>query len=183
MRFVETGLAGAYLIEPDPQADERGFFARTFCAEEFENRGLVHRFAQGGVACNHRRGTLRGLHFQAPPWEEAKLVRCVRGTVYDVIVDLRPDSATRGRWASAELSGDNRRTLYVPAGFAHGYLTLTDDAELHYMLSAPYRPEAARGVRFDDPAIGIDWPIPVAVISERDRQLPGWSAVQQGEAA
>jgi len=169
VRFVPTSLAGAYLIEPERRADERGFFARTWSASEFAERGLESGLAQCSVSYNRVRGTLRGLHYQAPPFAEAKLVRCTRGALFDVAVDLRPDSPSFKQWVGHELTEDNRRALYVPRGFAHGFLTLADATEVEYQISTPYVPDAARGVRWDDPFLGIDWPAPVEVISARDR--------------
>jgi dTDP-4-dehydrorhamnose 3,5-epimerase len=172
MIFRELPLAGAFVLEPERLEDERGFFARTFCREELEEHGLDPTVAQCSLSFNRRRGTLRGMHYQAPPAEEAKLVRCVRGAIHDVIVDLRAGSPTFLRHAAARLDADNRLALYVPPGFAHGFQTLADDTELYYQMSAPYAPEHARGFRHDDPELGIAWPLPVAVISERDRGLP-----------
>jgi dTDP-4-dehydrorhamnose 3,5-epimerase len=173
MRFTELRLSGALLIEPDRRADERGWFARTWCREEFARRGLPDAWAQCSAAFNRRRGTLRGLHYQADPFPEAKLVRCTHGAVYDVIVDLRPDAPTFAQWVAVELSGENGRQLFVPPGFAHGYQTLTDGAELDYLISEAYRPELARGVRWDDPALAIAWPdCPERIVSERDRSFP-----------
>ena len=170
MIFRETELPGAYLIELERIEDDRGFFARSFCAEEFRARGLADRFVQCSVSCNKKKGTLRGMHCQAPPHEEAKVVRCTMGAVYDVIIDLRPESPAYRRWAAAELSARNRRALYVPEGFAHGFQTLEDDTELLYQMSAFYHPECARSVRWDDPAFGIEWPpADERVISVRDR--------------
>ncbi len=172
MIFHRTGLDGAYLIEPERLSDERGFFARTWCAEEFARHGLDPAMSQCSMSFNLDRGTLRGLHYQAPPYAEAKLVRCTRGRVFDAIVDLRPASPTRNRWFAAELSADNGLTMYAPKGFAHGFQTLEDDSELFYQISAPYRPEAIRGLRWDDPTIAVPWPLPDPTISERDRTLP-----------
>ena len=172
MIFHATGLDGAYLVEPERLSDERGFFARTWCAEEFARRGLDAGWSQCSTSFNRRRGTLRGLHYQAPPHAEAKLVRCTRGRVFDAIVDLRPASPTRNRWFAAELSADNGLAMYAPKGFAHGFQTLEDDSELFYQISAPFRPEAVRGLRWDDPAIDVKWPLPDPTISERDRALP-----------
>ena len=175
MNFRELDIAGAYLIDPRRRADERGFFARVFCERQFAERGLCTRFVQCSVSFNRRRGTLRGLHYQAAPHEETKLVRCTRGAIWDVIADLRPGSPTRGKWAAAELSADNGQMLYVPAGLAHGFQTLRDDAEVLYMISAFYDPAAARGVRWDDPTLAIDWPgADERVISARDLALPLW---------
>jgi dTDP-4-dehydrorhamnose 3,5-epimerase len=172
MIFVETGLTGAWLIEPEPAHDERGFFLRTFCEREFEARGLCTRFVQHSVSYSRAKGTLRGMHFQRAPHCEVKLVRCVKGAIFDVIIDLRPSSPTCGRWQGFELSAGNQRQLYIPEGFAHGFQTLCDGAEVAYAISAFYAPEAASGVRFDDPAFGIRWPLPVSVISDRDMGWP-----------
>src|SRR5712692_1495193 len=168
MKFIETELKGAYVIEPERIEDERGFFARTFCEREFAAHGLETRFVQYSISFNRRKGTLRGVHYQAPPREEAKLVRCTLGAIYDVIIDLRPASPTFKRWISAELSARNRRMLYVPQGFAHGFQSLEDETELFYQISAYYAPESARGVRWNDPAFGIVWPVPDVICSERD---------------
>ncbi len=169
MRFISTALAGAYVIEQERHADERGFFARTWCARELEEHGLEPRLAQCSVSFNHRHGTLRGLHYQAPPFAEVKLVRCTRGALFDVAVDLRPDSPTFRRSVGVELTPENGRALYVPRGFAHGFLTLADGTEVAYQVSAPYDPQAARGARWDDPFLGVVWPAPVQVIAPRDR--------------
>jgi dTDP-4-dehydrorhamnose 3,5-epimerase len=169
MIFAKTPLAGAFVIEPEPLEDERGLFARTFCADEFEAHGLSPSVAQCNVSFNAQRGTLRGMHYQADPHGECKLVRCTSGTIHDVLVDLRPESPTYCRWFAAELSARNRRMLYVPTGLAHGFQTLEDGSEVFYQMSESYVPAAFRGVRFDDPAFGIDWPEPVRVVSARDR--------------
>jgi dTDP-4-dehydrorhamnose 3,5-epimerase len=169
VRFRETELAGVFVIVLEPFEDERGFFARSWSPEEFEARGLNPTIAQVNVGFNARRGTLRGLHYQRPPFEEAKLVRCTRGAIHDVAVDLRPGSTTFRRSVASELSMDNHRMMYIPEGCAHGYLTLTDDAEITYQTSQAYAPEAATGARYDDPALGIEWPIAIEVISEQDR--------------
>ena len=168
MRFVSLPLAGAFVVDAEPIRDERGFFARVFSADEFAQQGLSHTFVQSGIAFNPRARTLRGMHYQAAPHGEVKLIRCTAGAVYDVIVDLRSESPTFRQWASVELSADNRRTLYVPEGFAHGYVTLTDGAELLYHMSAAHHAPSARGVRWNDRAFGISWPVEPAVISERD---------------
>ena len=168
MIFTPTPLAGAYVLELDRREDERGFFARSFCQHEFTEHGLNPRIAQCNVSFNAKRGTLRGMHYQAPPHEEAKVVRCTQGAVWDVVVDLRPKSATFKRWHGVELSASNRRALYIPEGLAHGFQTLTDDAELLYLMSEFYHPDAARGVRWDDPAFSIEWPLPNPRMSERD---------------
>jgi dTDP-4-dehydrorhamnose 3,5-epimerase len=169
MRFLETKLDGAWLIEPEPIRDSRGYFARTFCTRDFEERGLESRFVQHSRSFSATKGTLRGLHFQTAPHEEVKLVSCVSGAVFDVIVDMRPESPSYRQWQGFELSADNKRQLYVPAGFAHGFQTLTDDAELNYLISAFYEPAASTGISYDDPALGVTWPLPVSVISDRDR--------------
>jgi dTDP-4-dehydrorhamnose 3,5-epimerase len=168
MRIVPLPLGGAFVIELEPICDERGFFARLFSADEFAQQGLVTTFVQSGIAFNPRSGTLRGMHYQAAPHGEVKLIRCTAGTVYDVIVDLRPESLTFRQWASVELSAESRRTLYVPEGFAHGYVTLTEGAELVYQMSVPHHAASARGVRWNDPAFGIEWPVEPVVISDRD---------------
>lgn len=172
MRFVETPLAGAYVLELERLEDERGFFARTWCAEELATRGLESRIAQCNLSSNRRRGTLRGMHYQAAPHQEAKIVRCIRGAIYDVIVDLRHGSPTMRRWTSLELTADNRRALYVPKDFAHGFQTLTDDVEVFYEMSTPYASGFVRGVRWSDPALAIEWPIDDPILSERDRSYP-----------
>lgn len=173
MRIEPTSLAGCYLVLPTPAHDNRGFFARTWCAETFVKAGLDATLTQCSVSFNHAAGTVRGMHYQADPHGEVKLVRCTRGSILDVVVDVRSGSATFGQWFGAELSAENHHALYIPVGFAHGFQTLTDDAEIFYQISTLYVPEAARGVRHDDPAIGIVWPRPVTVISDRDRALPG----------
>jgi dTDP-4-dehydrorhamnose 3,5-epimerase len=170
--FTELPLDGAFVLDLEPFADERGFFARTFDREAFAARGLATHLEQASVSFNHRRGTLRGLHFQLEPWAEAKLVRCTAGAIFDVVVDLRPGSPTLGRHATVLLEATTRRQVYIPPGFAHGFQTLADDTEVSYLISAPFRPEAARGYRFDDPTFDILWPEPIRVISERDRALP-----------
>ncbi|HZW24576.1 MAG TPA: dTDP-4-dehydrorhamnose 3,5-epimerase [Gallionella sp.] len=172
MRFIATPLAGAWLVEPERIADERGFFARTWCREEFVAQGLNPNLVQCNISYNSLRGTLRGMHYQRPPHAEAKLVRCTRGRIYDVIVDLRSGSPTRLQWFGAELSALNRLALYVPEGFAHGFVTLEDDSEVLYQMSEPYHPECAAGVRWDEPAFAINWPIMPEVVSSRDRAYP-----------
>jgi dTDP-4-dehydrorhamnose 3,5-epimerase len=172
LRFVPTSLAGVYVVEQERHADERGFFARTWCALEFAEQGLEPKLAQCSVSFNRLRGTLRGLHYQAPPFTEAKLVRCIRGALYDVAVDLRPDSWGFRKWVGVELTEGDGRALYVPRGFAHGFYCLADATEVAYQTSAPFRPEAARGVRWNDPFHGVAWPGPVEVIAPRDRDYP-----------
>ena len=176
MKFSPTALVGAYVIDIEPVADERGFFVRSWCREEFARRGLNPDLAQCSISFNKKRGTLRGMHYQAKPHEETKVVRCTRGAIYDVIVDLRPESSTFRKWIAVELSADNRRMLYIPAGLAHGFQSLTDDTEVFYQISAPYHPESARGARWNDPAFGIEWPVAERVISDKDRQYPDFAA-------
>jgi dTDP-4-dehydrorhamnose 3,5-epimerase len=172
MIFRETLLAGAWVLEPERFEDERGFFARTYCRRDFEARGLDPAIAQCSVSWNHRRGTLRGLHLQIAPHEEVKLVRVTRGAVWDVIVDLRPESPTFQRHFGITLSAENRHELYIPKGMAHGFQTLEDGTEVFYQISEFYAPDSARGYRWDDPAFAIPWPEPVTVMSEKDRTLP-----------
>lgn len=172
MIFKETMLRGAYVIQPELLQDERGFFARTWSQEEFLTRGLNPNVVQCNSSYNKLRGTLRGMHYQIPPHEEAKLVRCTAGAIYDVIIDLRSDSPTRSQWIGVELSAQNHLMVYVPEGFAHGFQTLEADTEVSYQMSTYYHSESARGLRWDDPAVSIKWPLPVSVISERDRSHP-----------
>lgn len=172
MRFEELELATAFRIELEPHQDERGFFARTFCEREFAAHGLVTRYPQCNLSYNRDAGTLRGMHYQAAPHREAKLVRCVSGAIYDVIVDLRPGSPTRLRWIGVELDARSRAALYIPGGFAHGFLTLREHTEVFYQMGAFYESEAARGLRWNDPAIGIEWPFTPRILSERDRSYP-----------
>jgi len=174
MEFSTTGLEGAVLVDLEPHHDTRGFFARAFCANEFRLQGLPSDFPQSNLSRNTRGGTLRGLHFNAPPDEEAKLVRCVRGAIYDVIVDLRRESATFSSWIGVELSAENGRALFVPVGFAHGFLTLVDDTDIFYQMGGPYRPHAARGIRYNDPFFDVVWPSEPSVISERDLSYPDY---------
>jgi dTDP-4-dehydrorhamnose 3,5-epimerase len=177
MIFTPARLADAYLIDVERRADERGFLARTFCEREFAEHGAPMRIVQSSTIHSPRGNTLRGLHFQEPPHSETKLVRCTRGSIFLVMVDLRPDSATTGGWLGVELTAHNERLAYVPEGFAQGYQTLEDDTEVLYQMSHHYVPEAARGVRWDDPAFGIDWPAAEErIISERDRAWPDHEA-------
>lgn len=176
MKFSPTALTGACIIDIEPVPDERGFFARSWCREEFARHGLNPDLAQCSISFNKKRGTLRGLHYQARPHEETKVVRCTRGAICDVIVDLRPESPTFRKWIAVELSADNRRMLYIPAGLAHGFQSLTDDTEVFYQISTPYHPESARGARWNDPAFGIEWPVTERVISDKDRQYPDFVA-------
>lgn len=175
MHFTETPLPGAYVIDPERIEDDRGFFARTWSGPEFLAHGLNVRLAQCSLSFNRAKGTLRGMHYQAAPHEEAKLVRCSAGAIHDVIVDLRRGSPTHRHWYGVELSAENRRMLYVPEGFAHGYLTLLDGSEVAYQISEDYAPGSARGVRWDDPAFGIAWPGPALVASDRDRAYPDYA--------
>lgn len=175
MRFLETEIPGAWVIEPDTYPDERGLFARVYCRESFIRHGLNPEVAQGNASFSPRRGTLRGMHYQAPPAAEAKLVRCTSGAIFDVVLDLRVESPSFRRWRAEVLTAENRRMLYIPEGCAHGLLTLADDTEVSYLISHPYAPEHARGVRWDDPAFGIAWPEPVQVIGERDRTYPDFT--------
>jgi dTDP-4-dehydrorhamnose 3,5-epimerase len=172
MIFRETALKGAFLIELQPHVDDRGQFARAWCAEEFRRAGIDVEIAQGNVSTNPTAGTLRGMHWQDAPHGEAKLVRCVRGAIYDVIVDIDPSSPSYLRWLGVELTPANRLMLYVPVTCAHGFQTLSDDTEVDYLVSAPYAPKAARGLCYDDPAVAITWPLPVARISQQDRSWP-----------
>jgi len=172
MKFHPTPLADARLIEQEPRADERGFFARAYCADAFAAQGITSRFVQMNMSGNNRRGTMRGLHYQAEPAPEAKLLRCIRGAVYDVMVDMRPDSPTYLKHFGVELTEENRLAVYVPPLFAHGYLALTDGAHVLYQVSSPYTPDAERGVRYDDPALRIGWPIEVSDVSAKDRAWP-----------
>lgn len=172
MRFIETALPGAYIVELEERADDRGFFARTFCVREFSELGLTTRVSQCNLSFNRRRGTLRGLHYQAEPAAEAKLIRCIAGAVHQVLVDMRPGSPTFLRHIAVELSAANRRAVYLPELFAAGMQTLEDDTELMYQVSEFHTPEAERGLRFDDPAIGITWPLAVTEISPKDGAWP-----------
>jgi dTDP-4-dehydrorhamnose 3,5-epimerase len=172
MRYLDTPLAGLVVIELEPVTDSRGFFARTWCHKEFTERGLSTELRQAGIAFNRLRGTVRGMHFQRPPFGETKIVRCTAGALFDVAVDLRPDSPTYRRHFAIELSADNRTALYIPEGFAHGYQTLVDDTEASYWISQFYAPEYAAGIRWNDPALGIEWPLETTEISDRDRNLP-----------
>jgi dTDP-4-dehydrorhamnose 3,5-epimerase len=172
MRFYEIELHGAFLIELDRIEDERGFFARAYCAHEFASHGLAPRMVQANLSFSGLAGTIRGMHYQAPAVDEAKLIRCIRGAVWDVIIDMRPDSPTYLRHFGVELTADNRSAIYVPPMFAHGNQALVDNSELFYLVGDRYAPECERGVRFDDPAVGIEWPLPVTRVSAKDRAWP-----------
>ncbi|MGI9284738.1 MAG: dTDP-4-dehydrorhamnose 3,5-epimerase [Pseudomonadales bacterium] len=175
MKFTKTPLAGAFVIELELIEDERGFFARGWCSREFEQLGLASNIVQANVSFNHKAGTLRGMHYQVAPYEETKLVRCTTGAFYDVILDLRASSATFGQWFGVELSAENRKMLYVPAGFGHGYQTLQDGTEACYQVSEFYAPGAEQGIRYNDPRFAIEWPLVVKVISEKDANWPDYS--------
>ncbi len=169
MKFTETRLKGAFIIEPEPITDNRGFFARAFCRREFEERGLNPEIAQCNISLNKAKGTLRGLHYQAPPHEEEKLVRVTRGAIFDVIVDLREASPTYRQWLGVELTAENRKALYIPKGFAHGFQTLEDNTEVFYQMSEFFHPESNRGVAWNSPEFGIEWPLQTKILSEKDR--------------
>ncbi len=172
MRFMESGISGAWLIDPTPHEDDRGRFLRAWCAREFADHGLDFAPVQANMGFSVRKGTVRGMHFQEVPAVEAKLVRCTRGAMFDVVLDLRPESPSYGKWYGAELTPENSRMLYVPERCAHGYQTLQDSTEMYYMASEYYTPNAARGLRFDDPAFGIEWPLEATVVSDQDRNWP-----------
>lgn len=174
MLFTETKLKGSYVIEFEKREDHRGFFARAWCQKEFEGQHLATRFVQANLSYNKSAGTLRGMHYQASPHEEVKLVRCINGAIYDVIIDLRPSSPTCRQWVGVELSAQNYKMLYVPKGFAHGYLTLEDNVDVFYLVSEFYTPGSERGVRCDDPAFGITWPVQISVISDKDKAWPSF---------
>ena len=176
MNFEPTKLAGAFLVRLKKIEDHRGFFARGWCKDEFRKHGLNPEMMQLNIGFSGRKGTVRGMHYQEAPHEEAKFARCTRGAIFDVMVDIRPGSPTFGQWAGYELSADNGCMLYVPEGFAHGYQTLSDDAEMYYMTTAPYVPGSARGIKHDDTALRIDWPEPVSVISEADQKWPAFNS-------
>jgi dTDP-4-dehydrorhamnose 3,5-epimerase len=174
MIFTETKLKGAFVIDIEPREDERGFFARSWCEDEFKEHGLNPRLAQCNISFNKKRGTLRGMHYQIDPFPEAKVVRCTMGAIYDVILDLRPESPTFKQWFAVELTVENRRALYVPEGFAHGFQTLVDNTEVFYQMSEFHHPECARGVRWDDLAFGIEWPVAISRISKADEKYSLW---------
>lgn len=176
MKFTAAPLAGAYLIEIEPASDDRGFFARTWCTREFTALELEAQWVQCSISFNRKQGTLRGMHYQCSPAAEAKLVRCTQGAVYDVLADIRPESPTYRHWVAYELSAGDRRSVYIPPGFAHGFLTLTDDVELHYSISEFYRPEMASGFRWNDSSFGIQWPDRPTVISQRDESYPDFES-------
>lgn len=175
MRFIETPLNSAFVIEPERLEDDRGFFARTWCQREFSAHGLNPNLVQCNVSFNSKTGTLRGMHHQAAPHEEAKLVRCTMGSIYDVIIDIRPDSTTYKAWFAVELTALNRKMLYVPEGFSHGFLTLADDTEVFYQMSEFYSPDCASGIRWNDPQFGIIWPEVVSIIADKDKHFPDFA--------
>jgi len=175
MIFTETELKGAFIIEPERLEDERGFFARTWCRREFAEHGLEARLAQCSISFNRKRGTLRGMHYQIPPYEETKVVSCIKGAIYDVFIDLRPKSPTFARWLAVELTSENRRMSYIPEGFAHGFQTLDDNTEVFYQISEFYAPEYSRGVRWNDPAFSIRWPEAQRFLSDRDKGFPDFA--------
>ena len=172
MRFTPTPIAGAFLIEPEPVADERGFFARTFCREEFLAHGLNPNLVQCSISFNRQKGTVRGMHYQAKPHEEAKMVRCTQGAIHDVLVDIRRDSPSFGQWCELTLTAENRHAVYIPEGVAHGFQTMTDNAEVLYQMAELFHPECASGFCWNDPAFGIVWPEKISIISARDRDYP-----------
>lgn len=174
MKFQSTKIPGVFEIHLEPHSDERGFFARAWCRKEFEDRGLSPALAQCSISVNTKKGTLRGMHYQAAPFQETKIVRCTQGSIYDVVLDLRPASATFKNWIAVVVTARERNMVYVPEGCAHGFLTLENDTEVFYQISEFYHPESARGVRWDDPAFRIHWPQNVEVISERDRAYPAF---------
>lgn len=180
MIFRHTPLAGVWIIDIEPAPDQRGFFARAFCADVFKERGLVVEFVQSNISFNSKKGTLRGLHMQDNPHREAKLIRCTSGSLFDVAVDLRPGSPTFAQWTAVELTAHNHRAIYIPEGCAHGFVTLCDDTEVTYQVSHRHVPEAFLGLRWDDPELAIAWPHPVEVISERDASLPRLREVREG---
>lgn len=179
MTQTETPVQGAHVIDIEPKTDERGFFAASWSRKEWESRGLNPRIARCALSFNRLRGTLRGMHYQARPREEAKLVRCTMGAIYDVVLDVRRESPSFMRWFGVVLSAESRRMMYVPEGVAHGFITLTDGSEVFYQISEDHAPDAARGVRWDDPAFGIGWPTPPRVISRRDATYPDWVRVEE----
>lgn len=183
MRFTDAPVDGAFIIDLAPHTDARGFFARAFCADAFAEHGLDFNMVQMNLSYSTARGTLRGLHYQTPPHDEAKLVRCIHGAVYDVVADVRPHSPTFLDWMGVALSANNRRMVYVPPGCAHGFLTLTDDAEVLYPVSEAYAPEHERGLRYDDPAVAIDWPAPINRISDKDRAWPNIDPLRRSRSA
>ena len=180
MKFNNTPLQDAYTIELEKRGDDRGFFARLFCTEEFSNQGIVSSYTQINNSLTSKKGTLRGMHYQLPPSAEVKVVRCIRGSLYDVILDLRPDSPTYGEWFGETLSAENRLMMYAPKGFAHGFVTLEENTEAIYLVSDPYASDLERGIRFDDPEFNIEWPITPVEVSEKDRSWPDFDREWHG---
>lgn len=178
MIFTETILNDAYIIEPEKIEDHRGFFARTFCIRECQEHGIDFKPMQANLSYNRKKHTLRGIHFQAPPFEEAKLVQCIKGAIHDVIIDLRANSSTFNKWTAVELSDSNNKMIYIPKGFAHGFMTLRDETEVSYLMSEFYTPGVDRGIRWDDPAFNIVWPFDIAVISDKDSNWPAYQIVE-----
>jgi dTDP-4-dehydrorhamnose 3,5-epimerase len=174
LKFTETELHGAFIIELEKIEDKRGFFARSWCHDEFKTHGLTSRVVQSNISYNKKKGTLRGMHYQKPPYEESKLIRCTRGAIRDVIIDLRQDSDTYTKWISVDLTADNYKMIFVPEGFAHGFQTLSDDTEIFYQVSQFYTPGSEDGIRWNEPLFGIDWPLEVTVISEKDMNWPDY---------
>jgi dTDP-4-dehydrorhamnose 3,5-epimerase len=172
VKFTQTKLKGAYLIEIEKLSDDRGFFARSWCQKEFESHGLTSRVVQANVSYNLKKGTLRGMHYQVAPYQESKLIRCTRGAIFDVIIDLRPHAPTYKQWVGVELSADNYTMFFVPEDFAHGFQALADHTEIFYQVSQFYTPGSEKGIRFDDPAFDVQWPLEVSVISDKDRNWP-----------
>lgn len=175
MKFIETTLPGSYVIELEKYEDERGYFARIFCQKEFNERGLQDTFVQSNISYNRHKGTLRGMHYQAEPYGEVKVVSCTAGEIYDVIIDLRHNSATYCKWFGIILSAENERSLYIPKGFAHGFQTLRDDSLVQYQMGEFYHPEYARGIRWNDPLFDISWPLSVVIVSDKDRSYPDFT--------
>jgi len=170
LKFIETKIKGVFLIEIEKIEDRRGFFARTWDSQELKNKKLIHNFVQCSISFNKKKGTIRGMHFQLPPYEESKIVNCVKGKIFDVIIDLRKNSPTFKQWESNELSSENYKMLYIPKGIAHGFQTLEDNSEVYYQMSEYYKPEYYRGIRYDDPNFKIRWPLPISAISENDKE-------------
>jgi dTDP-4-dehydrorhamnose 3,5-epimerase len=183
MIFTETPIPGAYHVELQPHRDDRGLFARAWCQEEFADHGLTQPFVQANLTQTHVAGTVRGIHYQTAPHEEAKFIRCLRGAIYDVIVDVRPDSPTYLQWHGQTLTAERRNAVYIPAGCAHGYQTLADDTEVFYQVTAAYTPGVEQGIRYDDPTFEIAWPQPVTEISEKDRSWPDFEPIEPGMSA
>ncbi len=179
MIFTETKLKGAFIIEINKLSDDRGFFGRSWCKREMEEHGLNGNVVQANTSFSKKKGTIRGFHYQKPPYEETKMIRCTKGAIYDVIIDLREDSPTYMQWIGVELTEDNYKMLYVPENFAHAFITLTDNSEVYYLVTSYYTPNSEAGIRFDDPAFNVKWPVPVEVVSEKDKSFPDFKARQK----